>query len=70
MPLPCSSEPTSAHRWSGWLAHVLKFSLHNSSSAVFLVLLLIKEDGVWRIVAQARDTENHSMKLPAELAGM
>jgi len=51
------------------MARARTLSLH-SPSAVFSILLLIKKDGVWRIVAQARDTENDSMKLPAELARM
>jgi hypothetical protein len=33
------------------------------------MMLLAKEDGVWRIVAQAWDNESDSKKLPPELAG-
>ena len=33
------------------------------------MMLLTKEDGVWRIVAQAWDNESDSKKLPPELAG-
>jgi hypothetical protein len=32
------------------------------------MMLLIKQDGTWRIVAQAWDTEGDSKRLPADLS--
>jgi hypothetical protein len=34
------------------------------------MMLLIKQEGRWRIVAQAWDMENDSKKLPSELIGL